>query len=498
MCEEETEEMLSMKQVDTIKELQRNGTGPSEIAEKMNIDRKTVSKYMKLDDFKPTQESQREYPSKLDRWKEIINAWLEEDRRMRFKQRHTAKRVHQRLQEEYPTDYDCSYPLVQRYCKKKNEERTASSRGFLELIWHPGEAQVDFGEADCYERENLTMIKYLCVSFPYSNAAYAQLFGGETAECVTQGLQDIFARIGGVPRRLIFDNASGVGRRLGEKVRLSELFMRFKCHYGFDVTFCNPNSGHEKGNVENKVGYVRRNFLVPAPAFDDIELFNVELLKRSEDDWDREHYKKRKTIAELFEDDRKALSPLPAKPFRAVRFEKVKTDAYGKFCLDGKHWYSSAPEMGERNIVAAIGAHCVEVMDTSGEMIVCHRRMYGNTRTDSIDWSTTVAKLFKNPGAWKNSGIRQMLPGALREHMDSMDTAGLKEACRTLRDLSKAYDFETAITAMTESANRGVLDGYSASAIAARILSVGLDSLPDAGPDLTPYDDALIIAERRS
>ena len=68
--------MLSMKQVDTIKELQRNGTGPSEIAEKMNIDRKTVSKYMKLDDFKPTQESQREYPSKLDRWKEIINAWL--------------------------------------------------------------------------------------------------------------------------------------------------------------------------------------------------------------------------------------------------------------------------------------------------------------------------------------------------------------------------------------------------------------------------------------
>src|SRR4030042_3592497 len=122
------------------------------------------------------------------------------------------------------------------------------------------------------------MIKYLCVSFPYSNAAYAQLFGGETAECVTQGLQDIFTRIGGVPRRLIFDNASGVGRRLGEKVRLSELFMRFKCHYGFDGTFCNPNSGHEKGNVENKGGYVRRNFLVPAPPFADIELFNVELL----------------------------------------------------------------------------------------------------------------------------------------------------------------------------------------------------------------------------
>jgi transposase len=55
------------------------------------------------------------------------------------------------------------------------------------------------------------------------------------------------ARIGGVPTRLVFDNASGVGRRIGEKIRFADLFLRFKSHYDFDVTFCNPDSGNEKG-----------------------------------------------------------------------------------------------------------------------------------------------------------------------------------------------------------------------------------------------------------
>ncbi|GGD88237.1 hypothetical protein GCM10010911_53460 [Paenibacillus nasutitermitis] len=85
------------------------------------------------------------------------------------------------------------------------------------MEWPPGEAQVDFGEADFYDGNGeKTMYKYLCITFPYSNAGYTQLFGGETAECVTHGLQDIFQRIGGVPSRLVFDNASGVGRRVSE------------------------------------------------------------------------------------------------------------------------------------------------------------------------------------------------------------------------------------------------------------------------------------------
>ena len=67
---------------------------------------------------------------------------------------------------------------------------------------------------------------------------------------------------------------------------------------------------------------------------------------------------------QLFEEDKKALGSLPEKPFRIERFERVKTDGYGKFCLDGKHWYSSAPELGQREIVVGIGAHAVTVYRT--------------------------------------------------------------------------------------------------------------------------------------
>jgi len=316
-----------MSQIEMIKELQAKGLGPVAIAERLNVTRKTVSKYMAADGFQERPKGPKvAQPSKLDPFKPLIQEWLEEDRKNRYKQRHTAMRIHNRLKAECE-GYDASYPIVQRYVKSLREHRY--QEGTLELDWQPGEAQVDFGEADFYDASSeKRMYKYLCVSFPYSNAGYAQLFGGETAECVAHGLQDIFHRIGGVPTRLIFDNASGVGRRVSENVRIAEVFLRFKAHYGFQLTFCNPYAGHEKGNVENKVGYVRRNFFVPLPTVTDVQAFNRELLDRCEADWRREHYKKGAPIDLLFEDDKRAFLYLPKTPFAACRYTRVKTDGY--------------------------------------------------------------------------------------------------------------------------------------------------------------------------
>lgn len=90
-------------------------------------------------------------------------------------------------------------------------------------------------------------IHAFCLSVPYSNAGYVQLFRGKNAECIVHGLVDRFQHLGGVPRRLTLDNASGVGRRIGERVRMTALFARFQAHSGFETTFCNPYAGHEKG-----------------------------------------------------------------------------------------------------------------------------------------------------------------------------------------------------------------------------------------------------------
>ncbi len=235
-----------MTTIEQIKALQTEGWTVSAIAQELGLDRKTVRKYMIQEDFSLPTPVARPRRSQLDAFKATIDAWLADDQRHRFKQRHTARRIHKRLQEEFPTSYTGSYVGVQRYVKKQRRLMTAPT-GTMDLVWHPGECQVDFGEADVVEDHVEIVVKFLVLTFPFSNAGYMQLFRGETAECVAQGLVDIFARIEGVPRRLVFDNASGVGRRIGDVVRMTELFRRVALHYGFETTFCNPYAGHEKG-----------------------------------------------------------------------------------------------------------------------------------------------------------------------------------------------------------------------------------------------------------
>ncbi|PZE22243.1 IS21 family transposase [Paenibacillus xerothermodurans] len=466
----------------------RRGWGSVAIAERLNITRKTVSKYMAEDGFQERpKEHKAAQSSKLDPFKPLIQEWLEEDRKNRYKQWHTAMRIHKRLTAECK-GYDASYPIVQCYVKSLRKHRY--QEGTLELDWQPGEAQVDFGEAEFYDASGeKRMHKFLCVSFPYSNAGYVQLFGGETAECVAHGLQDIFHRIGGVPTRLIFDNASGVGRRVSENVRIAEVFLRFKAHYGYELTFCNPYVGHEQRNVENKVGYMRRNLFVPLPTVTDVQAFNRELLDRCEADWQRKHYKKGVPMNLLFEDDRKAFLYLPKMPFAAYRYTRVKTDGYGKFLVDGKHFYSSAPEWAGKELAVRIGAHTVAPLAPSGEPISVHIRIFGRQRTDSVDVRTTLSRLLQSPGAWRNSLIRKALPERLREEMDGLERAELREALPTVQDRSSRYDFDTALQALEQATELGSLSSSNSVVLAARLAA--FEPEETSGVDRGVYDELL-------
>lgn len=483
---------LSMEQIHRIKELQLQQKGSYQIAKELGVDPKTVRKYMQQEDFSPPAPTTETRPSKLDPYKLAIDRWLTEDEQNRHKQRHTAQRVFNRLQQDFP-EFTCSYPTVGRYVRSLRQKKQLSRNGFLELQWHPGEAQADFGECDLILNGDRRVCRYLVVSFPQSNAGFVQCFLGETAECLCQGLMDIFMFIGGVPRRLIIDNATGAGRRIGELVRLTQLFKRFQAHFQFEVTFCNPESGHEKGNVENKVGYVRRNYFVPIPSAASLQEWNTELLELCTLDNAREHYKKGTPIRDLFEADRQALLPLPRSPFEACRYERVKTNGYGKFVLDGRHTYSSSPMYAEREIVVRIGAHFIEPLDEAGDAISRHQRQFGSDRTDTIDWVTMIDQLIVKPGAWRNSPIRGHMSYEVRDYMDEQDRSGLRQSLRLIKELSGQYGLDVAITSMQEAIMRKRTEGITVNAvvIAARIAHYGLDTPGEPGPDLSRYDALL-------
>ena len=292
------------------------GKNISQIAKTTGFDRKTVRCYLAKDDWNmnvPQTEHEAKYP-KLDQYKMEIDHWLTDDKKAKRKQRHTAQRVFDRLKDKYNDGFECSYRTVAGYVAKRKKEIFGKVTASLPLIHIPGEAQVDFGDAEFYENEKLHSGKYLNVSFPFSNKGYLQLFKGENQECLFEGLKAIFEHIGGVPERLWFDNASTIVTKiLKDGAReLTADFLRFMAHYRFEGAFCNANAGNEKGNVEAKVGYHRRNMLVPIPRLTALNVFNEELLALCEQDANREHYRKEGTHEELHQEDLKALLQLPA------------------------------------------------------------------------------------------------------------------------------------------------------------------------------------------
>ena len=189
--------MLDMSQIERIRDMLADGYTPTEVKETLGVSYPTIRKCAQEDDFSPQRPKASEHPSKLDPCKAFIGEMLEEDRRCYHKQRHTAKRVFERLCAEH--GFSGSYSTVQRYMK---EIRSKGPRGeSVRLGWDPGTMQVDFGQADFDYAfgGGRTRMRYLPMSFPYSNHEVREVFADEKDVCACQGLKDCFERIGGVP-----------------------------------------------------------------------------------------------------------------------------------------------------------------------------------------------------------------------------------------------------------------------------------------------------------
>lgn len=450
--------MTTMDQIHRIRELYyEQDKNLNEIATIMNCDWRTVRKYVDMDNFNPAPPApEGQSPvSKLDAFKPLIDNWLAADKKAPRKQRHTAKRIHKRLKDE-TENYDCSYRLVAAYvAERKKELHLQRQGGYLPLIHSPGEAQADFGVADFYENGKLHHeAKYLVLSFPYSNGGYLQLNYGENMECLLEGLVAMFEHIGGVPTEIWFDNTRTIVTDIikGGGRSITERFQLFCEHYRIKPVFMNPESGWEKGNVENKVGYLRRNELVPVPQFTDLATKNQELLGACDDDMRREHYDddQSRLISELFEEDKKALRPLPTVAFDTALYTTARTDKYGKFTLDnGRHRYSASPAFCEDTVRLRITSAEVIVMDSDLHEIVRHRRLYGND-TESMDWIPYLKYIARKPRSLKNSGIYGMMPQTMQVYMDSCEGSERGKILKILAELTQRSGFTSALNTVGE------------------------------------------------
>jgi len=471
---------------ENIRSLDSQGVPGREIARRLGVSRDSVAKYAELEDFSPAPVAPKARPaaSVLTGFEHIIEQWLGEDQRRPRKQRHTAKRIFDRLVQEH--GFTGTYSPVQRFVKKWTAANRQAGEGFTELVWPAGTVQVDFGQAEAIIAGIRQVLHILVVTFPFSNMRFVQAYRGETAECVSHGLRTVFEHIGAAPRHMVFDNATGIGRRVGTKVVETKLFGAFKLHYRSESRYCNPYSGHEKGNVENAVGFLRRNFMVPEPEAATLEGLNKVLMARCDALATTVHYRKGLPLGELFAQDVAASLELPGIGFDAVRYESRTADRTGNLLIDG-NTYAAGPSFHGRALTVGLGHDVVQILDEHAEPVRTFPRVFGKQAETIFEPASLVPLLVTKPGAWSHSPLRALVTDPVRDWLDKATATDRRRLLNAVDAASSAAGFNAAAAAADTLIQRGDEPDMAMLGMLARRLADGTEP-PVANVDLSIYD----------
>ena len=191
---------------------------------------------------------------KLEPYTGVIDHILEDDLSAPKKQRHTAKRIFERLKKEH--GFDGGYTIVKDYVR---ERRRVVREMFVPLSHPPGHAQCDFGQAWAFIGGKKRRVHYFVMSLPHSDGIFIKAYPAETTEAFCDGHVSAFRYLGG-------------GRR-----KRTSTFTELQSHYLFSDRFGRVGKGNDKGIVEGMVGYGRRNFLVPIPRAKSFDALNAHL-----------------------------------------------------------------------------------------------------------------------------------------------------------------------------------------------------------------------------
>jgi transposase len=308
---------------------------------------------------------------KLGPWVGVIDAILENDKQQPKKQRHTAKRIFERLRSEHA--YTGGYTIVKDYVRAATLRQQEM---FVPLTHAPGEAQADFGEALVIVGGVEQKAHYLAIDLPHSDDCFVMAFPAETTEAFLEGHVQAFAYFGGVPTTILYDNTRlAVAKILGDGTRQkTRAFSELQSHYLFAEKFGRPAKGNDKGKVEGIVGYARRNFMVPIPRVGSWEEWNERLVEQCRERRTRRLRGHEETIGERFARDRAAFLPLPGSAYEACEKQSARVSSLSLVRYRTND-YSAPTEYGYRDVLVKGYVHEVVVVCGS-EVIARHPRSY--------------------------------------------------------------------------------------------------------------------------
>lgn len=451
----------------------------------------------------------------------VWHGWIREvlvaDRDAPRKQRHTAKRIRDRLAEEHGvliSESQCRVVVAKIRAAIASEVGTPV-KVFVPQTRLPGvEGEVDWGQFDAVIGGETVTLHLFSMWLAFSTRAFHRAYVNEAQESFTDAHVRAFERFDGVVRRVRYDNLKTAVVKIlrGRDRTENERFVALRSHYGFESFFCEPgiDGAHEKGGVEGDIGWFRRNHLTPVPAFDTLAELNAYLERCDLADgqrWvtgrgpgagagDRVH-----GLAAL---ERPAMWPLPAERFVAVTRLTARVDTKSRVCVR-QCFYSVPVRHVGRRVIVELGAETITVI-ADGGAVASHARGV-HRRSEILDLDHYLEVLWRRPGAMAGATALAQARATGRfgpEHQQFWDAArraggdaaGTRALCDVLL-LHRYHHSDHVIAGIRAALSIGNVDP-AVVAVEARRAIEHLQHEPAIGPvervpDLSVYDQLLTI-----
>ncbi len=348
-----------------IKLHQKQGESIRRIAKLTGHSRETIRKMLQDSEVPRYHQKQERHSPVTDSVRPIVAGWLEEDKDKTPDMRHTAKRIYDRLVEEYKFT-GCESIIRKMVRSMRNKSREC----FMLLTSVPGEqAQVDFGEFAGTIDGVKQKIYYFCMILKYSRVPFVMAFPTNGTEAFIEGHLQAFSFFGGVPGEILYDNASPLVKKVldGPSRELTDTFRSFRAHYRLETLFCRPAKGNEKGSVEALVKESRRNAMIPDEDRLSYPIFNQKLL----------HWciGKREKQAQAWEEEKKALRSLPDRSFTQGILKSAKVNRYALVYVDHNRYSVPSHLVGELVLIRK-NVFSLDVL-YKDQCVCSHTRRYG-------------------------------------------------------------------------------------------------------------------------
>ena len=372
--------MLRMDQYEHIRTANRvYGHSISKIARDTGHSRNTIRKALQVEPQSYKPRHSQSFPV-LGPFSKIIEQWLVTDKEQPKKQRHTARRIYNRLVTEF--GFDGSESNVRKFVREARVKYDVGNpKVFIPLAPELGrEAEIDWGTAIVKIGGQRTKVKMFCMRSKGSGKAFVRLYPCERQQAFFDGMMQGFAFYGGIFSTLIFDNLTSAVKKvlIGKKQLEQESFTKFRAYHNFTARFCNPGQGHEKGGVEGLVGFARRNFMVPIPETDSLEILNEKILQECFAHGNHRTAGQQQNINELFNQETEFLLEIPQIPFSNIQIYNRKADKYATVIID-KNRYSVPVKYSGWQLRSLAYFDRVEIF-YQNRKIAEHKRLYNNNQ----------------------------------------------------------------------------------------------------------------------